>query len=183
MKESYGYLPLANLSELWDIHRFNLALLEKQAAQYGSAAVPLLTQNEIKNEQLILKELHAEFDRRGELPQPINPQKTVGRQLYQLILLEDEQRALLAHIAQAQRSLPRFERQPVTLLQVNEGPDYIHHPGFAKRKIPVYHGDLNALAREGLLVASRTRKGTPTYDITAHGFAYVDYMISLQSQS
>lgn len=181
MNESYGYLPLDNLSELWDIHRFNLAFLEKQAAQHGTAAVPLLTQNEIKNEHLILKELHAEFDRRGESPQPINPQKTIGRQLYQLVLLDQEQRTLLAHIAHAQRSLPRPQRCKFVFADTHQGASLLH-PGLDSRSIEVYIGDLEVLTDGGLLNATHSVKGGKLFDITPHGFAYVDYMATLQAQ-
>jgi hypothetical protein len=91
------------------------------------------------------------------------------------ILLEPEQLELLILLVEADRRLPRDQRQQFYYIQTFDGSD-IQHPGLENGSISWYRGDLDALAGEGL-VRVTTRSKVDTFDVTAKGFAFYRHIM------
>ncbi len=91
------------------------------------------------------------------------------------IILEPEQVNLLYKLVEAVRNTPKDQRQKFMLLKRMGGAS-LHHPGLKNEDKPVYEGDLEILAGEGLLNVSFGGKGTPSYDVTPLGFKYYEYL-------
>lgn len=92
---------------------------------------------------------------------------------FENILLQPEQKELLAIIVEAARNVPRHQRQKFIVIQADQG-DFIHHPALGK-STEGYLGDVETLDRVGLLALSY-RRGTPLFDVTPLGFEYYNYM-------
>src|ERR1700694_2626699 len=86
------------------------------------------------------------------------------------IILEQEQKDLLARFVEAVRSVPSDQRQPVFVLQSMSGTQLLH-PGF-KPGETLYIGDLEMLARVGLLNVKQDRPYSHQVEVTPEGFAY-----------
>jgi len=84
-------------------------------------------------------------------------------------LLEPEQEQLLARLVKAHQATP--QRQKFFAVQTFGGSGIIH-PGFGGENLDVYFGDVEALARSGLLHATADGSGTLAFDISPQGFAY-----------
>jgi hypothetical protein len=99
---AYHDLDDEDLQSIWQQHRKNLGILERQSANYGMSP-PIDIVNNITHSKDKIKLLKEEFARRGLTAQNVDPHKNIGRQLYNLIPLEDEQRQLLIDLVEAQR--------------------------------------------------------------------------------
>lgn len=74
---------------------------------------------------------------------------------------------------EAQRSLPREQRQKFLLMRTFDG-THIGHPGWPRDERKVYSGDFEELVRQGLLSLSFGSRGTPSYDITSAGYHHYE---------
>lgn len=95
--------------------------------------------------------------------------------MYDDILLEPVQEELLMTLVEAARNVPLEQRSKFSVLRTLGG-DFLHHPSLAKRDRRIYLGDVEALAREGLLALRFTSRGDPQFDITPSGFEYYEYL-------
>jgi hypothetical protein len=86
------------------------------------------------------------------------------------VLLRPEQEDLLVTLVEAERKLPRGEREQFMFFPTLADPG-LAHPGLPGREIPVYVGDLDALSSAGLLHETWTRSGARLFDITPAGLA------------
>lgn len=90
------------------------------------------------------------------------------------IVLEPEQKQLLAMMVEAQRSLPRARRQEFIYGRHMTGGD-LAHPGLATGdRRNVYEGDLEALAEAGLLRRVPMGPHSWRYDVRPQGFQYYE---------
>lgn len=92
------------------------------------------------------------------------------------ILLEPVQKELLMTVVEAARNMPIDNRQKFFVAQSFGGDDLIH-PSVTKDKTHIYFGDVEALAREELLALGYGPGGTPSFDVTAKGFKYYEYLM------
>ncbi|MFN2397221.1 MAG: hypothetical protein ABR543_01045 [Gemmatimonadaceae bacterium] len=88
------------------------------------------------------------------------------------LVLEDDQKHLLAMLADAARGVPREQRRAFVRTNTFMGQTQIHHPGLANGKAQVYPGDLDALMRSGLLAPSSHFRSLGGFDVTPRGFEY-----------
>ena len=86
-------------------------------------------------------------------------------------LLEPEQRQLLEQLVQAARQLPFDEREPFFVARTFGGDSIIHH-GLPDGEIDWYFGDVEMLARAGLV--SLRQGDMPSFDITPEGFGLIE---------
>lgn len=93
-------------------------------------------------------------------------------EIFERILLEKEQKDLLVALVEAWRNLPRDKRHKFVHVQTFGGSSII---GLDNYPDP-YIGDIEALARSGLLNAGLGRKGSLNFDITPAGFRYYGYL-------
>jgi hypothetical protein len=95
------------------------------------------------------------------------------------ILLEPEQKDLLITLVEADRSVPRNKRKKIQVW-TTEGDDEVYtslrHPGLTNSP-SVFQGDIDALARVGLLDPSYESSSLTEYTITPRGYAYYRYLI------
>jgi len=106
------------------------------------------------------------------LPPLVDPFATMFRS----ILLAPEQKELLGQLIEASRSVPRDKRQKFFVTQTVAG-DSIVHPGLPNGSIQSYAGDVEALAREGLVALSQSAgSNTSRFDITQRGVEYYGYL-------
>lgn len=94
--------------------------------------------------------------------------------MYDHILLEPIQEKLLITIVEAARNVPPERRRKFLVAQSKEGDELIH-PGLPKEK-QIYYGDIEILARQGLLALGFASKGSPIFDVTPLGFRYYEYL-------
>ncbi|MBW2004127.1 MAG: hypothetical protein JRI72_05850 [Deltaproteobacteria bacterium] len=106
---------------------------------------------------------------------------TEERIMFEQILLEQEQKDLLAVLVEAARNVSPDKRKKFHVLRTDVK-DYLRHPGLADSDMIVYFGDIEALAHENLLVLSYGQTGTPFFDITPKGFKYYEQMKQLAGQ-
>jgi hypothetical protein len=86
------------------------------------------------------------------------------------VLLRPEQEDLLVTLVEAERNLPRGQREQ--FIYIPSMPDAaLAHPGLPGREVPVHVGDLSILSNAGLLNETPTRFSTRLFDITPTGFA------------
>lgn len=96
--------------------------------------------------------------------------------VFESILLEQEQKELIAKLVEAARNVPRDQRRKFMFVQFARGSS-LKHPGLAEGKESnVYKGDIEALARAGLLALSHSSRGTLLFDVTSLGFQYYEKM-------
>lgn len=89
------------------------------------------------------------------------------------ILLEKEQEDLLIALVEAARRQPRNERNKFMVSMSLTTTDIIGLEDFPHP----YKGDVETLARSGLLNASNTSKGTLTFDVAPLGFRYYEHLM------
>lgn len=107
--------------------------------------------------------------------------QTAERIMFQEILLEQEQKELLAVLVESARNVPSNQREKFQVLRTDVK-DYIRYPGLAHPNMVVYFGDIEALAHENLLTLSYGSTGTPFFDVTPRGFKYYKQMKQLAGQ-
>jgi hypothetical protein len=90
------------------------------------------------------------------------------------ILLQQEQRELLEKVVEASRNVPREQRQRFLVSQTLSGAS-LHHGGLGGNN-PVFIGDIEALANEGLINLSYASSGSPRFDVTPLGYRYYEHM-------
>jgi hypothetical protein len=95
--------------------------------------------------------------------------------MFERVMLEPEQEQLLATLVEAQRNVPRAERQPFLLAESFDGVDVLHR-GLKTSKVGAPRSDFEMLARVGLLAQSLTSRGSPRFDVTPQGYAFYDEM-------
>ena len=86
-------------------------------------------------------------------------------------LLEPEQEELLVALVEASRNVPRERREKFLANESHDGSSVLH-AGFPGGEAAAYMGDIEVLARAGLLNSSRDRMGTVSFDVSPQGFAY-----------
>jgi hypothetical protein len=86
------------------------------------------------------------------------------------VLLRPEQEDLLVALVEAERNVPRGEREQFMYFPTLGDPG-LAHPGLPGREIPVYIGDLDALSSAGLLRETWTPSSARLFDITPTGIA------------
>lgn len=92
------------------------------------------------------------------------------------ILLENEQKQLLTALVEATRNVPSDQRKPFIFTK-NLGGSEVQHPGLAgDENLKVYEGDMESLAREGLLSLLRKDRSLWMFDVSPHGFEYYEQM-------
>lgn len=88
------------------------------------------------------------------------------------VRLDPEQQELLAQMVEAQRSLPRKQRQHFILSETFDSTDLVHP---APGRIELTKSDMDALEMQGLVyLAAIGGRGSPNYDITPQGYAYYE---------
>lgn len=90
------------------------------------------------------------------------------------IRLESEQRELLATIVEACRNVPREKRQEFNVVRTDEG-DFLLHPGLGETK-GTYMGDVNVLAKEGLIDLTSASSSSYLFDVSPLGFDCYEYL-------
>jgi hypothetical protein len=89
--------------------------------------------------------------------------------------LEKEQEELLAALVEARRNTPRDRHHEFLFLRSHDGGSILH-PGFPPTS-SVYGGDLQILARIGLLIVMDVRSQNDfSFEITSQGMAYYEQM-------
>jgi hypothetical protein len=86
------------------------------------------------------------------------------------VLLRPEQEDLLVTLVEAERNLPRGEREQFMYFPTLVEPS-LAHPGLPGREIRVYVGDLDTLTNAGFLYETWNRSSARMFDITPTGFA------------
>jgi hypothetical protein len=86
------------------------------------------------------------------------------------VLLRPEQEDLLATLVEADRNLPRDQREQFIYFP-GAGDAALAHGGLPGREVSVYLGDLDILSNAGLLNETWTPSGARLFDITPTGFA------------
>jgi len=97
-------------------------------------------------------------------------------------MLLPEQRELLEALVEASRNVPRDKRQKFLVVQTLSSPDYIIHPGLQGTRFPGYLGDVETLARAGLVALGYGSRGTPKFDVTPEGFALYEELKSRSAE-
>jgi hypothetical protein len=88
------------------------------------------------------------------------------------IRLEPEQQDLLFTLVEAARNVSREKRQKFNVEQYfGDAQPTVYHPGLPGSKVFAHMGDIETLAREGLLALSSTSKGGD-FDVTPLGYQF-----------
>ena len=95
--------------------------------------------------------------------------------MFQNILLESEQKELLTLLVETSRKMPRDERRKFIVAQSNSG-DTLLVPGHPSQNFKVYIGDIETLAREGLVDITYGSRGSPNVNVLPLGYAYYEHM-------
>jgi len=87
--------------------------------------------------------------------------------------LEPEQLQLLVDLVEAERSVPREQREKFIVAH-SMGPPGVQliHPGWKDKERRVFEGDLETLASLGLLYSGFGWRDTPVYHVSPEGFEY-----------
>ena len=101
--------------------------------------------------------------------------------MFEQILLEPEQKELLAYLVETIRSIPRDKRSKFIVLQSNLG-DVLHYPGLPGRNRKIFLGDVEVLGREGLVFVTQGLQNTINVNLLPQGFAYYDRMNRMTGQ-
>lgn len=98
--------------------------------------------------------------------------------MFESILLEQEQKDLLAMLVEAARNLPRDKREPFDFMQFdNASLSLIMHRGLPDKKLNIYDSDIKILIGAGLILPSYGSRGqVSSFDVTPLGFKYYEYM-------
>lgn len=94
------------------------------------------------------------------------------------IQLEQEQEELLSLLVEAHRNLPREQREPFMVLTYDDRVYVeLRHRGLSNGSASAYPGDIETLAREGLISLNHELHGLVySFDIIPQGFAYYKRM-------
>jgi hypothetical protein len=93
----------------------------------------------------------------------------------QEIVIEREQEELLFTLVEASRNVPREERQKFIVMRIdNAHQDILHHEGLPGRRIMIYFGDVEILARKGLVSLTFGPSGSPLFEVTPEGFRHYE---------
>lgn len=92
-----------------------------------------------------------------------------GRRMIDQIPLQQEQRDLLTALVEASRNVPRDQREEFIYVRTLGSSD-VQHPGLPGWQLPVYQGDLDVLAAEGLLNVTAPQRGVLLFDVAPRGF-------------
>ena len=95
--------------------------------------------------------------------------------MFQNILLESEQKELLTLLVETSRKMPRDERRKFIVAQ-SQGGDTLLVPGHPNQNFKVYMGDIEILAREGLVDITYGSRGSPNVNVLPLGYAYYKHM-------
>lgn len=95
-------------------------------------------------------------------------------------MLEKEQEELLAEMVEFERNIHKEKRHKFIVSSSNSG-DTLLYPGHRLNK-KIYLGDIETLAREGLLASSYNSQGASTFDITPLGFRYYEFLKQKQEK-
>jgi len=90
-------------------------------------------------------------------------------------MLEPEQKDLLAILVEAARNVQREQRQKFMFVETF-GASTIDHPGLSNGSVEAYKGDIEILARNGLVSLSYGMRGSLSFDVTPEGFKYYEEM-------
>lgn len=90
--------------------------------------------------------------------------------MFDNVMLTKEQEELLIEMVEFERNVDRDKRHKFVVSSSNSG-DTLFYPGYAFHQ-KIYLGDIETLAREGLLATTYSSQGTPNFDITPFGFHY-----------
>jgi len=93
--------------------------------------------------------------------------------MYENILLEPEQKDLLVYMVETMRSIPRDQRTKFIVQQSHDGHILIY-PGYSDKNRKISIGDMDILAKEGLIDITYVSNGTPNVNLMPQGFAYYD---------
>ncbi|MFA5629719.1 MAG: hypothetical protein WC958_05700 [Dehalococcoidales bacterium] len=96
--------------------------------------------------------------------------------IFDNIMLEREQEELLSMVVEASRNIPREQRQKFSVIRINGGLDFLRHPCIRKEDNEIYFGDVEELARQGLVALDSTPRHTPIFDVTSLGFRYYEFL-------
>lgn len=91
----------------------------------------------------------------------------------QHINLEHEQEQLFRDLVEAERRIPRAERSHFLILNtVGPAGVQLAHPGWRDSDRRIFEGDIDTLARVGLIVIAYPAIGLKGFYVTPEGFAY-----------
>jgi len=99
------------------------------------------------------------------------------------ILLEREQEELLVTLARAQQSVPRHERQKFVVLEFTGDGGSEHallHDGLPEGMPRPYFGDIETLARQGLISLAHVDQHKWEFDVTPKGLLYAERVTQRQ---
>ncbi len=97
--------------------------------------------------------------------------------LYSDILLEMEQKELLVAMVEAARNVPRDQRrQFLTSMGISSSNRTMIHAGLPGGRQEAFPGDLEVLARAGLLTEKSGDRTSRIYDVTPEGYQYYKEM-------
>ena len=97
--------------------------------------------------------------------------------MYRRIPLEPEQELLFRDLVEAEKRIPRSERQPFFILNTFGPPGVqLHHPGWTDGDRRIFDGDIEIFARAGLVAFTRLADH-PAFYVTPQGFDYYAEMM------
>jgi hypothetical protein len=89
------------------------------------------------------------------------------------MLLEPEQISLLCTLVEVSKSLPRSKREKFILIEASNE-SFLKHWSLPDWSLDVYKGDIEILARNGLLNLSVNRQGSYVFDLLPEAYQYYD---------
>jgi len=95
--------------------------------------------------------------------------------MFEQILLESEQKELLAYLVETMRSIPREQRSKFIVSQSNGGDELIY-PGYPSKNRKIFIGDVEVLAHARLVTITQVSPYTINVNILPQGLAYYDHM-------
>ena len=94
------------------------------------------------------------------------------------INLEPEQEQLFRDLVEAERRIPRAERDHFLILNtVGPAGVQLAHPGWIDSERRIFEGDIDTIARVGLIVISYPSPRSKGFCVTPEGFAYYGEMM------
>lgn len=89
------------------------------------------------------------------------------------IILEREQEQLFRDLVEAERRVPRSQRERFFILNVSGPPGVLLlHPGWIDGDRRIFEGDIDTLARAGLIAITRPDPRSIAFYVTPEGFVY-----------
>jgi hypothetical protein len=95
--------------------------------------------------------------------------------MFEDILIEPEQKELLATLVELSRKMPRDQRAKFIVAQ-SFGGDVLLYPGHPSGNRKIFMGDMEILAREGLIDIMYGSRGSPNINVLPRGYAYYEHM-------